>query len=142
MAVRISARSVLAAFLTTALYGCSGGGYSHGSADQHVTDGRQLSAMSAPDRLRASRPANLPPGTRIYYPTVIQIEAPGESVVVSPDAVINTTPTSITVRTASGSRTFSLAASKVTYNARVQALYIPPGHAVPKNAGPVVDIVR
>lgn len=140
MVLGVTQRSLLVFLMMTA-FGCSGA-YTNSSSRERTTDARQLSAMSPLERLRAKRPPNLPAGTQVYHPPVVEIEAPGETVVVSPDAVVATTATHITVRTISGLRTFSLATSKVTYNAEVQELYVPPGHAAPKNAGPLVETIR
>jgi hypothetical protein len=73
---------------------------------------------------------------------VILIEAPGEAYVVAPEKVIKTTATDITADVGDGPRSFSHSKYKVTYDAQVQELYVPPGHNAPKGAGRLVDVIR
>ncbi len=127
--MRVNPRLLLASALTVAFVGCGVAGTSQNSASQHASS-------------RITRPTNLAPGTRVYRPEVVMVEAPGENFVVAPGAVLKSTPTTITIDTPTGPRTFSLATTKVTYDAQVQELYVPPGHDAPKGAGRLVDIIR
>jgi hypothetical protein len=133
----------VAAGLVVAIAGCSAVSYSQG-APQRPDDqiARALIRMTPSDRLRALRPRDLKPGTRIYRPVVIEIETPGNSYVVSRSSVVASTPTELSVRMAGTIVHFARSASTITVRAGAQEDILPPGVAADPSLGEPIETIR
>ncbi len=135
---------LLSVSLVFALAACTSSGASQRVAPSgtNAQIASALSRMSPADRIRATRPRDLAPGTRIYRPEVVEIETPGNSYIVSKDSIVSSTSTGIAVRLNGEIVHFSRSSSNITVRAGAQEVRVPPGVVADPRLGTPVETIR
>lgn len=129
--------------LILALTACTASGYSQKLAppDAKAQTAIALTRMLPRDRLRAIRPRDLPSGTRIYYPEVVEIDTPGNHYILGKSAVVSSTPAELIVRLDDKLLHFKRSTSTITIRSGAQEVRVPPGIHANADLGTPAEII-